>query len=595
MGKIKLLDKNLINQIAAGEVIERPVSVVKELVENSIDAGATKISVDISNDIRNIRVADNGSGIEKDDIELAFCRHATGKIFTQKDLWNIGTLGFRGEALASIISVSKVSCITKTKQAVSGVKAVCENSEVSFSEIGCSDGTIMEVKDLFYNIPVRLKFMKNQKTELGHIQDFVQSIAISHPEISFSLKNNNNELLKTTGSNDLEIVLGEVYNKGISKELNIVDAADDGAGMVLTGVVSNPTFTKSNRKSIFIFVNGRIIKCPVIYKAIDNAYSDLIPNGKYPFVVLSLNLPAGDVDVNVHPQKKEVRYKDTNLVYNFIFYSIKNALSSFKKSEAEPQFREINTENESNFDIKSEQKTIEYKNDYSSQNYTSYTTKNDFRFRPEIEQNRDYKTSFVQTQFVKVETKKEENKSKIIGQYKNTYILIENENSLEIVDQHIAHERFLYEQLKETLKNNQEIVSQLFFTSEEIELTNDELEKIESNKQLLEKMGYKVEINGNLASLKQVPHIVAQNNAENIIQDLLECLDTNFEQTEDKILMMSACKSAVKANQPLSLYQMQTVIDNWRTTKLPQTCPHGRPICHTIEHKELASWFFRNK
>ena len=492
MGKIKLLDKNLINQIAAGEVIERPVSVVKELVENSIDAGATKISVDISNDVRNIRIADNGSGIERDDIELAFCRHATGKITSQKDLWNISTLGFRGEALASIISVSKLICTTKTKEADSGVKATCENSEVTFSEIGCSQGTIMEVKDLFYNVPVRLKFMKNQKTELSHIQDFLQSIAIAHPEIAFSLKNNNNELLKTTGSNDLEVVLSEIYNKGILKELNVIDATDEGAGMILSGVVSNPTFTKSNRKSIFIFVNGRIIKCPIIYKAIDNAYSDLIPNGKYPFCVLSLMLPANDVDVNVHPQKREVRYKDTNLVYNFIFYSIKNALSSFKIQKIEPQFNEISVEKESSFDFKSEPKIIDYKNNYSTQNYTSSISKNDFQFKPQIERNTDYKQTFVQPKFIKIEEPKAENNYKIVGQYKNTYILIENENSLEIVDQHIAHERFLYEQFKGIVANNKEIVSQLFFTSEEIELTNDEIEKIENNGHLLEKMGYKI-------------------------------------------------------------------------------------------------------
>ena len=594
MGKIKLLDKNLINQIAAGEVIERPVSVVKELVENSIDAGATKISVDISNDVRNIRVADNGSGIEKDDIELAFCRHATGKISTQEDLWNINTLGFRGEALASIISVSKLSCTTKTQDAKSGIKATCENSEVNYTEIGCANGTIMEVKDLFYNIPVRLKFMKNQKTELGHIQDFVQSIAISHPEIAFSLKNNNNELLKTTGSNDLEIVLGEVYNKGIAKELNIIDAIDEGSNMTLSGVVSNPTFTKSNRKSIFIFVNGRIVKCPIIYKSIDNAYSDLIPNGKYPFAVLALTLPFSDIDVNVHPQKREVRYKDTNLVYNFIFYSIKNALASFKKQEDQPNVHEINIEKQNNFTLQEEVKQISLESDNHSNNY-SHTQKIEYKFQPDFVSETKYKPSFVQTQFVKTETSNEQKKSNIIGQYKNTYILIENENSLEIVDLNIAHESFLYEQLKESLKNKNEIVSQLFFTSEEIELSNEEIVIIENNKQLLEKMGYKIEINNNIASLKQVPHIVAQNNAENIIQDLLECLDTNFEQTEDKILMMSACKSAVKANQQLSLYQMQTIIDNWRTTKLPQTCPHGRPISHIIEHKELASWFFRNK
>ena len=218
MKRIKLLDKNLINQIAAGEVIERPASVVKELVENSIDAGATRIAIDISNDSRDIRVADNGFGISKEDIALAFARHATSKISNKNDLWKINTLGFRGEALASIISIAKVTCITKTKDDINGNKASCQESNVDVSETGCDFGTTMEIKDLFYNVPVRAKFLKNAKTEIGYIQEIVQGLAVSHPEIVFSLTNNNITLLKTTGSGTIEVVISEIYNNALINE-----------------------------------------------------------------------------------------------------------------------------------------------------------------------------------------------------------------------------------------------------------------------------------------------------------------------------------------------------------------------------------------
>ena len=595
MNRIKLLDKNLINQIAAGEVIERPASVVKELVENSIDAGATRISVDVSNDCRNLRVADNGSGIHKDDIAIAFTRHATSKISTKEDLWNINTLGFRGEALASIISIAKVTCTTKTRESENGVKAVCKDSEVSISETGCDFGTIMEIKDLFYNVPVRQKFLKNSKTEIGYIQEIMQGLAVCNPDRVFTLSNNGNILLQTSGSNNLEVVISEIYNNALIKELKNVENTDMSAGMKISGVASTPLYTRSNRKGMYIFVNGRSVKCPICLKAIDNVYSSLIPKGKYPFVALSLTLPPDDVDVNVHPTKREVRYKDTNMVYNFVYYSVKNALSEFKAQE--PSY---NYDNVPEVVYNKVETPINYeKTDFSKFASAPAYKPRPFCHEPEktyIEKSFSPAVAEVQQQhfFEPASVQVIENRPQIIGQFKNTYILIEREEGLELVDQHIAHERYLYETLKNNYENNGEISAQMFFTSEEIEVSNEDIEKLEKYKDILEKQGYIFDIYSNKVSLKQVPTIVAQNHAENILQDVIELLETNFDMVEDKVLIMSSCKGAVKAGQKLSMWQMQDIIEKWMTTKNPQTCPHGRPISKIIPTKEVAKFFLRN-
>ena len=605
MGRIKLLDKNLINQIAAGEVIERPASVVKELVENSIDAGASRINVDISNDCRDIRVADNGSGIHKDDIEKAFTRHATSKISVQEDLWNINTLGFRGEALASIISIAKVTCITKTKDDKNGNKAICENSEVKIVETGCDFGTTMEIKDLFYNVPARAKFLKNSKTEIGYIQEIMQSLAVSHPEIIFSLTNNGSLLLKTTGSDNLEVVISEIYNSALIKELKLVNQEDLQANIFIKGIASSPLYTRSNKKGIYIFVNGRSIKCPVCLKAIDNVYSNLIPKGKYPFVAISLLIPTEDVDVNVHPTKREVRYKETNLIYNFVYYSIKNALSEYRSQEtittySQPQEVVFNKVETPKVEEYSYQKPDFSKFNESKKNISSATKPfssrfNDFQERVYVEKAASVASDFVQQQFIKpAEVQIVQNRPQIIGQFKNTYILIEREEGLELVDQHIAHERYIYETLKENLEKNGEVSAQMFFTSAQTTLEPENIEKLEKNKEILEKQGYIFEINDNNVSIKQVPVVVAQNHAENIVEDVIECLNTNFDKVEDAMLIMSSCKGAVKAGQKLSTWQMSDIIEKWMTTKNPQTCPHGRPISKVIPTKEVAKFFLRN-
>ncbi len=330
MGRIIQLSKNVINQIAAGEVIERPYSVVKELVENSVDAGATRVSIEIENDCRNIRVADNGSGIHPDDIMLAFSKHATSKIKTGEDLYNVHTMGFRGEALASIISISKLTCITRTSEFDFGTKVECENSEVKYSKTGSAVGTIMDIKDLFYNLPARLKFLKSAKTEYAYISELIQSLALINSNISFELKNNGKTTLKTTGQGELSQTMKEVFAEDVNKNFREVLKTDKISELKLSGYVSKPDYTRSSKKDYYLYVNSRIVKCPVFQKAIDTAYKNLI-GCRYPFIVLNLELPPVDVDVNVHPSKKEVRYKNTNQIFNFIYTSVNSALSNLKQ------------------------------------------------------------------------------------------------------------------------------------------------------------------------------------------------------------------------------------------------------------------------
>ena len=573
--KIQQLSEDLINKIAAGEVIDRPCAIVKELVENSIDAGATKIEIKITNDTRDIRVADNGCGIDEKDIQLAFKKHATSKIHSVDDLWNISSLGFRGEALASIVAVAKVTCTTRTKDSQDAIKAVGSDSIIETSKVGAGFGTIFEVKDLFFNTPARLKFLKSDKTEFAYIQEILQAISLSNPHIAFELFNGEKSVLKTTGTGDLFTTVYEIF--GISPKNNLVELnkSDLLSKIKISGLCSNPDFTRTTKKNIYIFVNGRTVKCPVILKAIDTAYKRTLPIGKYPFVILNLEIPFSDVDVNVHPTKRELRYKNPNQIFNIVYSAIDMAISnaSYKKPEAKPV----------SLDFLSKQNTDE----------TIYADENSFSQKPLLIKRPDEKeeTGFQQTfyNYTEVEPKQKED---IIGQYHDTYILINTEEGLEIVDQHIAHERFLYEQLLENKDKN----SQILLISEPIDIEPCDVELLNSNKALLKKYGYDFEIkDGNKFFFKKIPQIVSKTSMKELLANLLEDFQANVEDIENKILTTTACKAAVKAGARLNIFQMEELIANWRTTKNPQTCPHGRPISKIIPHKEIANFFLRNE
>ncbi len=603
MKRIKLLSENLINQIAAGEVIERPSAVVKELVENSIDAGATKIEVEVSNGARDIRVADNGGGIYKDDVPLAFSRHATSKIANQNDLCSINTLGFRGEALASVISVAKVSCMTRTADSESGLKVECENSEIKISETGCAVGTTMEVSDLFYNIPARLKFMKLPQTELANITEVIQNIAISHPEVAFNLLHKKHSLLKTSGSSDLAVVISEIYSKEIIKELAEINFEDKQFNLNIKGFVSNPDYTRSNKKAVHVFVNSRTVKCPIISKAIDTAYKDLIPAGKFPFAALDITLPACDIDINVHPSKKEIKYTKPNLIFNFVYSAVKNALEGTRLSLICPSERGHSPTEESvslgNLDLwlRLTDPSSPPQDDRKIVSFSKFADMKDDEIiefsipakksEPDFLQNKiEFNHEFTE--------KLQFEKAKIIGQFDNTYILIETNEGLQIIDQHIAHERYIYEKLKANKSYN----SQLLLTSQVVEVDFEQASLLEQNLEILTGYGFELEFSSqeNLNSgvkFKKIPQILAEKNPENIILELIEAVKSNPENMENEILESIACQASVKAGEKLSLWQMEELISNWQETKFNKTCPHGRKISHIIPTKEIAKFFGR--
>lgn len=590
MKRIKQLSKNLINQIAAGEVIERPASVVKELVENSIDAKATKISIEVSNECRDLRIADNGTGIHPDDILLAFSKHATSKIENDEDLFAITTMGFRGEALSSIISISKLTCTTRTKDFDFGTKVECENSNVKKVQTGCAIGTIMEIKNLFYNLPARLKFLKNPKTEFSYIQELVQSLAISCPHISFELKNNGKTVLKTTATNELASTIKEVYSNDVVENLKEVLKTDKISGFKISGYASTPDYTRSSKKGYHLYINSRTVKCPVFQKSIDLAYKNLIGSGKYPFIVLNLEIPSEEIDVNVHPTKKEVRYKNTNQIFNFIYSAIDMALSNTNFARRSETFAAQISPNIMPAKFNSSPQEIDdiyvSEQELVQQNFLE-------TFEP---QNKDNTYNFQENR-----TNYAENSSlfgseqviseNIIGQYKNTYILIEKEEGLEIIDQHIAEERFIYEKLK----SQKQAASQLLFISDVLEVSLSEAELIKEHKSKFEKFGFEIEfLKENELIFKKIPQLLSKFSPKDLLADILENLSGDLDGLEEKILITTACKASVKAGQKLNIWQMQEIIKNWRSCEKPYTCPHGRPISKIISHKQIAAFFERN-
>ena len=620
MKRIQQLSRQLINQIAAGEVIERPASVVKELVENSIDAGATRVEVEISKDCLSLRVSDNGSGIHPDDIELAFSKHATSKISNSDDLFDIHTNGFRGEALASIISIAKVVCITRTKDFDIGSKVECEESSVKTQPFACAVGTTMEIKDLFYNTPVRQKFLKSERVELAYISEILQSIAIANPSVSIVLITDGKTPVKTSGSGDLLCCLTEIYSNSIANELKQISKRDELSKLQTTGYCSTPEFSRSTKKSIYVFVNNRVVKCPVILKAIDTAYKNMLPSGKYPFICINLELPPNDVDVNVHPTKKEVRYKNTNQIFNFIYSSIIDALSSYKKTEQvetevvlpfgnynstsisdssnqqEPvdddavyvsseKFEEIKNTNTLNFSFLNDKKSSNYKFEKNITN--TYCPKQECHYEMDAKQ---IDLNIQQTHQI-------DEQYNIIGQYKNTYILFEEDGELKIVDQHIADERYIFEQLQENIKTKEdgEIPSQLLLISDVLSLEAADVTLIMEYSDKLKRFGYGIEqVSDTEVIFKKIPQVIAHIKVKDILSDILDNLQGDLNNLEEKMLVTMSCKAAVKAGAELNLWQMEELIRKWKTTKMPYTCPHGRPILHSFTEKEIAAFFQRS-
>lgn len=640
MAEIKMLDGDTVDKIAAGEVVERPASVVKELLENAMDAGADALTVEIKEGgLSFIRVTDNGCGVEKSQVQKAFLRHATSKIKSVEDLLSIKSLGFRGEALSSIAAVSQVEMITKTEEALTGVRYVIEGSkEKQMEEIGAPKGTTVVVRNLFFNTPARRKFLKTAQTEGGYVTDLMEHMAMSRPEISFKYVVNGQVKFHTNGSGDLKEIIYRIYGREIAAELIFMDASE--GGMRLTGYLGRPSINRSNRNFENYYVNCRYIKSKLISQAAEEGYKAYLMQHKYPFFVLHFTLDADSLDVNVHPSKMEIRFMAQAQVYDFISSAIKKALletemikevrwedGEKEKMPAEKILapepfetarRDKNRlEEESKYSVS--QKTSENGTDTPDSTFKmqevlqnpvlnkiigspkSYeSTKND-NFHANIIKNSEHilVEKPVQMNFFeeKLLTKEKRADYEILGQIFKTYWLVCYEDKLLIIDQHAAHEKVKYERLISQLKEKR-VASQGLNPPVIITLSGKEEAAYLEYASYFSHMGFEIEeFGGSEYAIRSVPLDVYGCNEKALFEEIMDGLVSGpvkgtVEVVEAKLASM-ACKAAVKGNQVLTTQEAEALIDELLTLENPYHCPHGRPTIITMSRYELEKRFSR--
>jgi DNA mismatch repair protein MutL len=622
MGSIVLLDDLTINKIAAGEVIERPANVVKELVENSIDAGATAVSVDIENGgISYIRITDNGKGIEPDDVDLAFERHATSKIRSADDLTKVSTMGFRGEALASVAAISKVEMVTKTKNSDIGTRINVESGKVILKEeCGAPLGTTITIRELFFNTPVRYKFLKKDFTEGGYIEDTLSKIALINPNISFRVTNNKKEVLQTSGNGDMSAVVYNVFGKDIAT--NLLDVEFEYEGMKISGVVGKPEIARSNRANQIFYVNKRFIKDKILMAAAEEAYRTVIPQGKFGFCILNLQINPELVDVNVHPAKLEVRFSDESLVFKAMNHSIKDALSrrdvSAQKTEETKNIQDDEVTNEQqhkkglfdifrNLEYKPKQVTSnviplrEEKNIFANQEEQSDEINENINSEKteeveiEAEELNEPVKKFIN---IEIEDKPVVPEYKIIGTAFSTYILLELEDDVYILDQHAAHERVLYERTKFNFYKDGGKEVQMLLLPDVITLSKRDMNIVRDHIDLFEQTGFTLEEFGeNTIKITGVPVMCFDMDTKDLFLDILDGMEltnrTNKQDVEEKFIATVACKAAIKANMSLETNEIESLLNDLLVLENPFTCPHGRPTAIRITKNEIEKKFGR--
>ncbi|WP_425449684.1 DNA mismatch repair endonuclease MutL [Dethiothermospora halolimnae] len=638
MSNIKLLDDKTINKIAAGEVVERPSSVVKELIENSIDANSSSIIIEIkSGGKKYIRITDNGDGIENDDIDLAFIRHSTSKINSIEDLEKVNSLGFRGEALASIAAVSQVELITKTASSMSGIQVeVSGGGKASKKEVGCPKGTTIIVKNIFFNVPVRRKFLKSDSSEASQISDIIYKLALSNPNISFKYIKDDKLILKTPGKGNLLNTIYSLFGKQYAKSL--IDINYNGEDLKVNGMISLPSFTRGNRSHQYLFVNGRYVENGNISRYIENAYKSLVPINRFPIFIVFIETSPDEVDVNVHPNKIEVRFNRLDDIKNKLFKLIKD---QFKKKNLIPEVN-ITTKKkkeekgvQDNFiDIVKEKKQKETKSnstlDLSSDSTSNKSLptfidqkkvdvyKHDFKKDTDLDINESCGDNYGlnngpniinnENKKAKEDSLKNVNDSyndsvevlpdiKIIGILFSTYILAQDGNdTFYMIDQHAAHERVMYEKLKNQYEKENVLIQELL-APEIIELTNREIEIVKDNIEIFQKVGFLIEDFGsNSIILRGVPMLFGDPNSKSLFLDILDKLNSEinsgYNLRIEKIMKMS-CTSAIKAGDNISDVEVNRLIEDLKKAKEPYTCPHGRPIIIKMSKYEIEKKFKR--
>lgn len=595
--KINILSEIVSNQIAAGEVVERPVSVVKELIENSLDSGAKQIIIDVQNGGRNIKITDTGSGIPRDEVKLAFARFATSKIKSENDLWNLNTLGFRGEALPSIASVSKLEMITRTYEDIEGTRITINGGVIqNFEPVGTSYGTTIKIEDLFYNTPARLKFLKSDSTEISHIVELVNSFALCWNNVSFSLIVKGKEVLRTNGNNStLEDNVKIIFGKELSDHLSTIEYKTDYGN--IEGIITKPSYSRTDKNKQFVFINNRYVKIIFLPKILEQIYSDLLPSNRHPISVIKLYIPSYEIDVNAHPTKKEVRFHQQSKVYDLIYYGILNALYPPNISNISNVSVEVEEEIYSNPIIKNKFEPVYQKTDKGYQETIDFSTKNNY-YTPYKEGTYQSENFTFYDELREYKNIKENNENleniKPIGRIYETYIIGYLGSDICFIDQHLAHERYIYEQLEINPKNNQELLTPLV-----INLNTIEWNIYQDNKELFSEYGYEIDILGNNSIIiRSIPSIMELAEAQIIFKQILdEIINDDIKRKNlDKLTEIKktiACKSAIKAGKHLEMEEINILVKNWSKTKQPYTCPHGRPVIYKLPKDEIDKHFRR--
>jgi DNA mismatch repair protein MutL len=582
--RIRILDDDVANKIAAGEVVERPASVVKELVENSVDAGATRITVELEDGGRRlIRVTDNGSGMTAQEAVLALQRHATSKISHADDLATIRTLGFRGEALPSIAAVSRLTLVTRAKGELAATKLEAEGGEIrSLSEIGAPEGTSITVTDLFYNVPARLKFLKTARTELGQACDWLTRISLAHTALSLRLLHEGAEMLHSPGSAELLNVVAAVCGKEVAREL--VPALWERAGLRVRGLVSRPTFTRPTRSGQSFFVNGRYVRSRSLTHALDEAYRATMHAGRYPFAVLAIDLDPSLVDVNVHPTKAEVRFLREWELHRAVHEAVRNALGV----EADPA---PGAEPVATLVSRAELAEMQWSpRAFSGSMGPAVADPTDPFAGPDPGADA---AAGPQSAFPQLRPSLSDLRP--ICQLWHSYILVETTTGLLIVDQHLAHERVLFDRLGRTEATA--ALAQRLAIPVPLSVTHRQALLVEEKLEQLRQLGFDLEPFGRDAFvIRAVPPFVRAGSEARLIQELLDGLAEGQLPAHlpgDRLQATTACKAAVKKGDRLQPEEMQKLLDDWRGTAQPHTCPHGCPIAVEVTYQELLRRFKR--
>ena len=604
---VHILDDATIDKIAAGEIVERPASVVKELVENSIDAGASRIDIEIEGGgIEKIRVTDNGKGMSPSDAEMAMQRHATSKLRAASDLQSIATLGFRGEALPTIASVSRFSMLTREPDSDLGTSIVISGGHApEISEAGCAVGTTICAEDLFFNVPARKKFLKTQKTEGMRIGDFVTRLALACPHIEFHLSSGGKRITETSGNGDLQDTIAAVYGRQAASSLLPVSFCSGEA--TIKGFISKPSLLKGSRNWQTLIVNGRVVQNPAVFKAIDNAYRSMRPKNGYPLAVLLIDVPRDSIDVNVHPQKAELKFEDESIVFKAVYKAVLDAVRPDKDGRTLQQFAA--TVEKPHMQHLAEQEALLFPSgspspaevEHLADRNTVFPAKQDMAL-PLMQEADTCMLPAQPTEKITDASEDPEHSGIIegrslfpIGQVALTYIVAQDREGLYIVDQHAAHERILFDRLAASADK---IPSQQLLVHEILSFDENEAELLTCHQELLATLGFSIEPAGDRDfRLTEIPVDVPLSEAGDSVREILAGIAgmkaPSHRDIREHVLATAACRAAIKAGQVLNKQQMAMLLDELMCTPFPYTCPHGRPTIIKFTSMDLAKMFKR--